>query len=246
MSVEPIEEIKTAVAEEIDLKVEGGKQCRICYDGDNSTSPMIAPCLCKGDLKYVHRECLDKYRIINEGMVAFSQCNTCQFKYLFQVNGKKRCLSPKCLFRLTIMGDILVVLLFWGFIIGGFAFLVHFKWKKDWLLSVGYGSIGLFGVLAFPLMIYACCRKDSVDVCGHQCFGTCDCCSDCRGDCNCGDGDCDCDGEGGGEAILICCIIIAVIGFIFALIFSLAVITALMRKHYEKYNKSLLARYILS
>ncbi len=58
------------------------KVCRICLEED-SPETMIAPCLCKGGSKWVHRECLDEWRT-NERDRAFSKCTECLFEYHLQ------------------------------------------------------------------------------------------------------------------------------------------------------------------
>jgi hypothetical protein len=40
---------------------------------------LIHPCLCSGSMKYVHTDCLDKWRIKNS--YTFSTCPTCQYNY---------------------------------------------------------------------------------------------------------------------------------------------------------------------
>ena len=37
------------------------KQCRICFQNDESISPLISPCSCTGSLKYIHLICLQKW-----------------------------------------------------------------------------------------------------------------------------------------------------------------------------------------
>lgn len=43
--------------------VVGKKFCYICYDGDEEPeeNPLVAPCHCKGDTKYVHLNCLQRW-----------------------------------------------------------------------------------------------------------------------------------------------------------------------------------------
>ncbi|TYZ57930.1 hypothetical protein PybrP1_013217 [[Pythium] brassicae (nom. inval.)] len=43
--------------------VAGKKFCYICYDGDEQpdANPLVAPCHCKGDTKYVHLNCLQRW-----------------------------------------------------------------------------------------------------------------------------------------------------------------------------------------
>eukprot|EP00808_Paulinella_micropora_P030477 g68742.t1 len=52
--------------------------CRICLE-PSARAACLAPCLCRGSQKYVHRECLNKWRAKSE--TAFSICPTCRFQY---------------------------------------------------------------------------------------------------------------------------------------------------------------------
>jgi len=49
---------------------------------DDLKKNLISPCNCSGNLKYVHRKCLDKWRLnsINKKNVFF--CNICNFEYI--------------------------------------------------------------------------------------------------------------------------------------------------------------------
>ena len=58
------------------------KNCRICLE-DDIPEQMIAPCKCKGGSKWVHRDCLDEWRL-NERDRAFSKCTECLFQYHMQ------------------------------------------------------------------------------------------------------------------------------------------------------------------
>lgn len=58
------------------------KTCRICLE-DDATDTMIAPCRCKGWSKWVHRDCLDEWRL-QESDRAFSKCTECLFDYYMQ------------------------------------------------------------------------------------------------------------------------------------------------------------------
>lgn len=55
-------------------------QCRICFEEDERKN-LICPCKCSGTGKYVHRECLNKWREINCDNENYKQCPTCKFKY---------------------------------------------------------------------------------------------------------------------------------------------------------------------
>ncbi len=58
------------------------KFCRICLEEQDADDddPMIAPCMCKGTSKWVHRHCLDSWRT-NEPDRAFAQCTECHYTY---------------------------------------------------------------------------------------------------------------------------------------------------------------------
>ena len=54
--------------------------CRICLSDEDPES-LIAPCLCAGTSKWVHRECLDEWRAQEQVPRAFTHCPTCKFEY---------------------------------------------------------------------------------------------------------------------------------------------------------------------
>ena len=61
------------------------KICRICLEGTDNTEPfheghLISPCQCRGTSAWVHRGCLDRWRVTQEDR-AFSQCTECAFPY---------------------------------------------------------------------------------------------------------------------------------------------------------------------
>jgi hypothetical protein len=55
--------------------------CRICLVSERR-GKLIAPCLCKGTQRFVHRECLNEWRSQSHAFNAFSHCPTCKFEYL--------------------------------------------------------------------------------------------------------------------------------------------------------------------
>lgn len=63
------------------------KTCRICLEEEDECDKdktMIAPCHCNGTCKWVHRECLDTWRVSESGLNAFYQCPNCSFHYEFE------------------------------------------------------------------------------------------------------------------------------------------------------------------
>lgn len=70
---------------------ESEKSCRFCLESEHSQgSPLIAPCLCKGSARYVHRECLNEWRVHCLNPKAFVQCTTCSAAFRIQHNGEGR------------------------------------------------------------------------------------------------------------------------------------------------------------
>jgi hypothetical protein len=62
------------------------KQCRICYDSDESDPSLgrlFKPCLCAGTISYVHVKCLQKWRLSSRSNNAFWRCPQCRFHYRF-------------------------------------------------------------------------------------------------------------------------------------------------------------------
>eukprot|EP01095_Lingulamoeba_sp_RSL-Kostka_P000298 TRINITY_DN1045_c2_g1_i1.p1 TRINITY_DN1045_c2_g1~~TRINITY_DN1045_c2_g1_i1.p1 ORF type:complete len:351 (+),score=39.08 TRINITY_DN1045_c2_g1_i1:65-1117(+) len=57
--------------------------CRICFD-DEVDDELLNPCNCKGSMKYIHRNCLDKWRIISAKNDSIYKCDVCHSKFQFK------------------------------------------------------------------------------------------------------------------------------------------------------------------
>jgi len=57
------------------------KSCRICLSSEHPDS-LIRPCLCDGGMRYVHRNCLNVWRLQNIGS-AYYRCEICRYQYNF-------------------------------------------------------------------------------------------------------------------------------------------------------------------
>lgn len=53
------------------------------------SNPLITPCLCKGSLEFVHRQCLERW--LNESNQ--NKCDICQYQYIVEENLRYRCLE---------------------------------------------------------------------------------------------------------------------------------------------------------
>jgi len=60
------------------------RECRICFELENNEYIFISPCDCKGTSKYVHLECLQKWRKLNRGRYAYDRCMECTKEYLIR------------------------------------------------------------------------------------------------------------------------------------------------------------------
>ena len=57
-------------------------ECRICYENENENkNKLIYPCACKGTQKYVHAECLEKWRRKKRNKIEYLQCQECKKFY---------------------------------------------------------------------------------------------------------------------------------------------------------------------
>jgi hypothetical protein len=61
------------------------RECRICFADDNPGG-LIAPCLCSGTSRWIHRGCLDQWR----RTAARSSCSVCGFHYKLESMSTRR------------------------------------------------------------------------------------------------------------------------------------------------------------
>jgi hypothetical protein len=61
-------------------------QCRNCMCGSEKNQDFIRPCLCTGSLKWVHRQCLDRWRVASMNNESFFKCDECGHYYSFVNN----------------------------------------------------------------------------------------------------------------------------------------------------------------
>lgn len=111
-------------------------QCRICLD-DCERSEVIAPCKCKGSSRWVHRECLDRWRSTREDK-AFSKCTECLSQYRFinpnEQNENSNSCSSNTLFMCLVGRDVAIILVIVSIIVAGLSSLVYELDSKSSLL----------------------------------------------------------------------------------------------------------------
>jgi len=52
---------------------DGKRVCRNCHDDEGDD--FIAPCLCAGSIRWVHRHCLDEWRSVSKNPDSFTKCD---------------------------------------------------------------------------------------------------------------------------------------------------------------------------
>lgn len=57
--------------------------CRICFDGEesNENGRLFSPCKCTGTMKFVHVECLNRWRAASTSATSFYKCDACHYEY---------------------------------------------------------------------------------------------------------------------------------------------------------------------
>ena len=59
------------------------KTCRYCLEQDDRE--YISPCLCKGGMKYIHKDCLNQWRELHLfNPEKRNSCEICKYKYKFK------------------------------------------------------------------------------------------------------------------------------------------------------------------
>lgn len=111
------------------------KECRICLDTHNN-SRLISPCSCKGTNKWVHEECLKKWRLLNINKDPFYKCSVCKKDYVFKINKS----IEKFIYY---MPSILISNLFLLFIIFPLVVLLDLNFKYVCLNIISIGTANL-------------------------------------------------------------------------------------------------------
>lgn len=124
--------------------------CRICFEEDERKN-LISPCLCSGNIKYVHPECLDKWR--NTNTLNNLQCEICMENFIIEIveNGN---IGYNLLCKLEIIGFLFLVL-FTIFIIGKLIKLSNFGDIK--IFENEHIDIFIFGLLFIMFMFGIIC-----------------------------------------------------------------------------------------
>ena len=84
--------------------------CRVCFCGEEA-GRLIAPCRCRGSVRYVHAQCLNEWRVASANPRSFERCETCGFAYRTQRTALAEWLQDeRVVLVATVVGLLLVVL----------------------------------------------------------------------------------------------------------------------------------------
>eukprot|EP01114_Cavostelium_apophysatum_P009945 TRINITY_DN23276_c0_g1_i1.p1 TRINITY_DN23276_c0_g1~~TRINITY_DN23276_c0_g1_i1.p1 ORF type:complete len:247 (-),score=27.00 TRINITY_DN23276_c0_g1_i1:552-1292(-) len=130
---------------------EDEKMCRICHGGEDD-GKLISPCKCKGSIKYVHIECLDRWRQTSSNSQSYFQCENCHYKYNFSRPSYAQLMKSK-----IVLHVVTLLLLVFAVIICGYLWkLVEFliseeetSWKDFFWIDLSHlmsGSV-MVGIL---------------------------------------------------------------------------------------------------
>lgn len=89
---------------------EHGMICRICLE--DGGPDLIAPCYCKGSQKWVHRSCIDKWRVIGLNPTAFTHCHECSAPFLLcakpSMEAEQTLRTRKCRIIAALLGNFVI------------------------------------------------------------------------------------------------------------------------------------------
>ena len=144
-------------------------QCRICLDENDTPKSYISPCLCRGTNKYVHRSCLETWRMQDPNGINSTKCPTCHYDYIIddvitdpvtEINRmKKYILSMTCLIIKMITMFVIVVCL-----VTVMVYLIDMRYKcftnRGYSSYMSYIVIAILYILITPcivcMLIYTC------------------------------------------------------------------------------------------
>jgi hypothetical protein len=247
------------------------RQCRICLfnSSEDRLREMLSPCSCSGTSKWVHRDCLDRWRVAEQRPDALTHCSECRSQYLLRAaGGADELAANRARFWRLVARDtfaaVFLVLCAIAALCGVWSALDARGLVRGKLVPADWPAAGvalLLGLTTF-LVLVALLGMCNVICCGQQPSGRAE--RDCnrpsaRDDCALGGGCnnvleiCDCSNdnddntvEGACAVTLVLMLILAVIGAVFFVVWALAFMGAVHRRHnHWLARKSLSGFYIV-
>jgi hypothetical protein len=126
--------------------------CKFCLFEDYKNN-LISPCICSGNIKYVHRECLNNWRNINANNNRFYECEICKNKFIFEIQNKK--INTQTIFfvlRLLLFNLFILAIIFIIGVLSKFIFL-----NEIIIFQNTYINNFILGILLISLFVIVCC-----------------------------------------------------------------------------------------
>lgn len=111
-------------------------QCRICLDSDGDDE-LIAPCQCRGTQKFVHRACLDNWRVAKEGF-AFAHCTECRAMFHLLANMPADRWWLRLKFQLLVVRDHAMLFIIVQMVVASMGMLVYAVYGDELREMFGY------------------------------------------------------------------------------------------------------------
>jgi hypothetical protein len=205
------------------------KSCRYCLEEGGN---LIAPCDCKGTQRWIHRECLDKWRttvsiypFADENH--FYKCEICHKEFQFEIKEQPISYWHKIYPYLRTFTDFLLFCVLISAIYFGIgSWVVYYNptffgdisgQRAVWAYGVFFTHV-IIGIIVFILALAGAWGRG-----GFSCIST--------------------GGGGGGEVEAIICILLFVIGLIASIIITVVAFADLFIKRYKKHVSSRDVKY---
>lgn len=238
------------------------RQCRICLSDSSEdrlgAEELLSPCSCKGTSKWVHRACLDRWRAAERRPDALTHCSECRSQYLLRAAGgadelaANRARYWRLVARDTVAAVFLVLCAI-AALCGLWSALDARGLVRGKLVPAEWPAAGvalLLGLTTFLVLVallglcyVTCCQPQPInhhDNRDDDCSGCCD------------DGwhyrHRDCRDDDGREALVLFAIymlILAVIGAVFFVVWALAFMNDVRRKHNHVLERKSLAGFYI-
>ena len=73
------------------------KICRICYENEIPMNKIVAPCKCKGSIKFIHVKCLKKWIRTRQCEHKYKKyCEICGYKFTMKRSREKTTIKKFC------------------------------------------------------------------------------------------------------------------------------------------------------
>lgn len=221
--------------------------CRICLD-DAGNGEMIAPCLCAGTCKWVHRDCLDKWRVSDSGTNSFNECPQCKFHYKFTRNMETwKYREAMCKFALLMSFELLCMMAVATLVVcvNTIGVMIYMGNYLCFNYFVNTLPMGIFVTLVVTgittILVYLCTPSTtSTTSTGPDInifnFGDRSCCRRrrrCRKDDNDRCDSCSGGGDSGKDLLMAIAVVLAVIGLVVIIAFAFMFIVEKGRLHWQ-------------